>query len=177
MSARVKLVKIYFGCSFLICLVVSILGGRYLPFSIQKTLASVLAGVSSILFGVLGIWIGIMAPDNLRAIYTSDDTVKRTSNWKELESLYKPVFISLILFILTTAFSFVGELLSAFSWFHNYKMVIRSLGSFVILFALFFTIYLVFLAIKPGIEMLAKSFIFIRRANTMDELFPDKKNK
>lgn len=165
-----------FLCVFLaICISIGILLGPIIPFEIQKTLSSTLSGIASILFGVLGIWIGIMAPDNLKSIYTNCPNDEKRKNWKDLEQLYKPVFISLIVFAVSTSFSFLGELLKAITALKNHYRVFRITGLSILMLLMFTTFYLVIISIKPGISMLAKSITFIAVSEKMDSRFPEKK--
>ncbi len=161
--------------------VVSIITGYFLgpfvTFTIQKTLANTLGGISSILFGVLGIWIGLMAPENLKQIYTTTKAETRKENWKALESLYKPVFISLFVFSFSTSFSFIGELTKTIPVFLKVSRYFRIFGLSLLMMLLFLTFYLIIISIKPGIEMLANSITFIAVSDNMDSRYPMKKRK
>jgi hypothetical protein len=151
--------------------------GPFVSFSIQKTLSTTLGGISSILFGVLGIWIGLMAPENLKQIYTTSISETRRENWNELEGLYKPVFISLFVFSLSTSFSFIGELLKTIPLLVKITIYFRMFGLSVLMMLLFITFYLIIISIKPGIEMLANSITFITISDNMDSRYPMKKKK
>lgn len=170
MSVRKKTNKIFPIIIIIVCIGISIFYGKNIPFSIQKTLSGVMSGISSILFGVLGIWIGIMAPDSLRIIYSSESKENRESSWKGLESLYRPVFISLFVFIVTTSFSFIGEILKLFSALIIKRELFRAIGFGIIIISFVITIYLAILAVKPGIEMLANSYLFVKKRNDIDKL-------
>jgi uncharacterized protein YacL len=137
------------------------LGGK-LSFALQRTLAQSLSSISSILFGVLGIWVGIMAPDSLKMIYSSKEHKIKKEKWDELEYLFRPIFLSLGVFSLSTVFVFLGEIFKSIGAFVPYTNYFRIAGAFILLILFYITLYLLFLSLKPGMLMLSKSWSFIK---------------
>ena len=160
---------------FSVSIASGIIVGPQIPFAIQKTLAAAVSGLSSIMFGVLGIWIGLMAPENLRAIYTSKSDIAKMKNWKDLELLYRPVFISMSIFAIATIFGFVGEIFKAISALSKYYIIFRSIGFSILISIMIFTVQLILISMRPGILILINSFSLIKKSENINSHFPDRK--
>ena len=168
MHARIKTLKWILLLIISSCISMAI--GPHLSFSLQKVLASSLAGISSILFGVLGIWVGVMAPNSLQQLYSSQDIEVKRNSWIELEFLLKPIFISLIVFAISTFFVFVGEILKTISFCAKNVGIIRSIGFFILFISVFLTLELIILSIRPGLEMLIQSSRIIKRMEKLNRI-------
>ncbi len=151
--------------------------GEKFPYSVQKGLAQSLSSISSILFGVLGIWAGVMAPEKLKEIYTADNHNDRESNWKDLEFLFRPIFLSLGVFSLSTIYIFIGEILKQVELLSDHILILRRISFFYIIYLFIITLILIKLSIRPGFLMLSKSMRYIKNEDRKDRLFQNLKKK
>jgi hypothetical protein len=153
------------------CLSLGFWLGGYVTFDTQKAMGASLVGVSSIIFGVLGIWVGVMSPGAVQAIYTGDSHIERERHWHELRHLLVPIFISLAVLSSTTIFTFVGELLKVAGFDVTVKHVFRQIGLSFLMAAMMATIYLLAVSARPGLEMLVKTYGFMRRKKRIETVF------
>lgn len=160
----------------IIAIFISLMWGKNISFEQQKAFASSLITIASIIFAVLGIWIGLIAPNSIRAIYDSKTEItEKKQELKELENLYKPVFFSLFVFASMSCFCFIGEILKNITFLLKYAFTFRQIGFAILIIFFLKTFILLFFSALPGIKILVFSYIHIQRNENIDSFF--KKNK
>ena len=85
----------------------------------------VLLTASGILFGIFGVWVSVLYPGILEKSLEpseSEGTIKQAS------SILKPLFISLLLFLLMLIVVFLAPFMKTLHFFNDYKFIVKSLS-------------------------------------------------
>lgn len=164
--------KVKIGLIVIFNIILSALFGKNMTYTVQKLLAQNIANVSSILFGVLGLWAGLLAPDGVRKVNNPNEKIEnRKSAWKELDYIFRPIFVSLGILSLSMGFIFIGEILNSIQYLKQYFFIFRSIGFFITMLLSSATAWLIFSSFKPGAKMLYMSKTGIRKRETYDRNF------
>ena len=95
--------------SLLVSLIVGVILGQATPVSFLLFTADVLATASSTMFGVLGIWVGLIGADILKVLYGESKTPDKVEHFKKMIGLFKPLFVAMSVFFAMTMFRIIGE--------------------------------------------------------------------
>lgn len=86
----------------------------------------VLLTASGILFGIFGVWVSVLYPGILEK---SLEPHKPETTIEQASSILKPLFISLVLFLLMLIVVFLAPFIRSLDFFNNYKYIAKSLSS------------------------------------------------
>lgn len=111
------------ACSFLI--------GRDIPFHAQKELLEPLLGIAGIIFGVLGVWVGILYPGVISKAKGINSPIDANAVNKELENLIFPLVVSLVLLIIVILLLYIAPILKSFRFSSDTVFIFRG-GAFSI---------------------------------------------
>lgn len=152
----------------------------YLEISVSLILISKLFEislvVSSILFGVLGIWLSTVYNDSLKVYLRNDssiDDLKSVNN--EIKRLLYPLFFSFISvscsLLYFTSLLFVDEI-KTINFNHSY---LKTLAVFIYIFITFFQINFLTIIFKPLIEVFTSILSETNYKNLKDNIFNSSK--
>ena len=86
----------------------------------------VLLTASGILFGIFGVWVSVLYPGILEK---SLEPHKPETTIEQASSILKPLFISLVLFLLMLIVVFLAPFVRSLNLIDNYKCIVKSLSS------------------------------------------------
>lgn len=99
--------------------------GRYIPFSDQKEILTVLSTSSSIIFAILGIWLAILYPDNFSSL------IRKEEKKLETDAIFQKLNLSLVLttlILISIIFSnLIMYIFINIDFLKNYKYLLRGL--------------------------------------------------
>lgn len=120
-------------CSFLI--------GRDIPFQAQKELLEPLLGIAGIIFGVLGIWVGILYPEIISKAKDINSPTDANAVNKELGNLIFPLVVSLVLLIIIILLLYIAPILKSFRFSRDTVFIFRGVAFSVVSVVTFCWIY------------------------------------
>lgn len=107
-------------CSFFI--------GRNIPFQVQKELLEPLLSIAGIIFGVLGIWVGILYPGIISKAEDIEIALDEKSVNEEVEELIFPFVISLVLLVIIILLLYLAPVLKVFCFPDSAVFVLRGIA-------------------------------------------------
>ena len=118
--------------------------GRNIPFHSQKELLEPLLGIAGIVFGVLGIWLGILYPDLISNASKFESSSEGRQINKEANDIIFPFVFSLLLLIVFIVLLYLEPVLKSFGFSENCVPCFRGVSFSVISFITFCWIYSIF---------------------------------
>lgn len=147
------MMKIILFSVFILFLPIIIYFGQNVPYEDQSSIFDTLKDTASIIFAILGAWIAIIYPKDLKAIFklNDSDTTQTTEIFEKLISSLIIVTFTLITMIFLMP---IMALIKNIEFFQEYKMYLRS-GLFLYIYILTWTqIYALLSTLIPNIKML-----------------------
>lgn len=147
------MIKVILFVLFVILLPVVIYFGQHIPYEDQSSIFDTLRDTAAIIFAILGAWIAIIYPKDLKAIFKLNDTDSNQTT-VVFEKLISSLIIVTFTLITMIFLMPVIALLKNIEFFQQYKMYLRS-GLFLYIYLLTWTqIYALLSTLIPNIEML-----------------------
>lgn len=165
------MIKIIFFSAFIIFLPIIIYFGQNIPYEDQSSIFDTLKDTASIIFAILGAWIAIIYPKDLKAIFklNDSDTTQTTQIFEKLISSLIIVTFTLITMIFLMPFI---ALIRNIDYFQQYKTYLRG-GLFLYIYVLTWTqIYALLATLIPNVKMLIDLAKAKSRANILDRNAP-----
>lgn len=149
----------------------SILVGGYIPIAEQLPVLNLLVTISSIVFGLMGVWLAVIYADSLKMIFDSElKAIEKKDSIKNFRYLSKPMIVSAIIISYVLLFNFLYPLLNYVQFLNEYYFIIR-LSSFSILCVLMLAqIWTIIYIFAPAENIKNKAEHHIRKQNRHEEI-------
>lgn len=168
------MIRISFFVIFILFLPIILFFGKDVPYEDQSSIFDSLKDTAAIIFAILGAWIAIIYPKDLKAIFNLNDSSEneKTEIFEKLISSLIIVTFTLIVMIFSMP---IMALIKNIEFFQQYKIYLRS-GLLLYIYVLTWAqIYALLSTLIPNIKMLidlakAKSrATILRRSAPMNE--------
>lgn len=111
----------------------SLLVGGNIAITDQLAVLNLLVTISSIVFGLMGVWLAVIYADSLKKIFDSElKAIEKKDSVKNFRYLSKPMIVSAFNISYALLFSFLHPLLKHLQFLADYNFLLR-LSSFSIL--------------------------------------------
>ena len=147
------MIKVSLLIVFLSFLPAVIYFGQHIPYEDQSSIFDTLRDTAAIIFAILGAWIAIIYPKDLKAIFKLNDSAS-TQATEVFEKLISSLIIVTFTLITMIFLMPLIALVKNIEFFQQYKMYLRS-GLFLYIYVLTWTqIYALLSTLIPNIKML-----------------------
>lgn len=113
--------------------IISALLGNNIPIADQLPILRLLVTISSIVFGLMGVWLAVIYADSLETIFDSElKSIEKKESVKNFRYLSKPMIVAAVIIAYVLLFNFLYPLLHQIEWLIQFNLLIRSISFTII---------------------------------------------
>jgi hypothetical protein len=117
----------------LFLVIISGILGKNIPIADQIPILRLLVTISSIVFGLMGVWLAVIYADSLETIFDSElSSIEKKDSIKNFRYLSKPMIVAAVIITYVLLFNFMYPLLHQLTFLKQFYLEIRSI-SFVLI--------------------------------------------
>lgn len=143
--------------------------GADIPFAKQWTLYEGLRTTSSIVFGVMGIWIAVVFPTSLTKIYDKTYQYKKEELGKIIR-LFKPLVISMFILGAVLVLGILAPILQQLDFVKNRAEIARSISFCVLGVMTLMQLWTLVASLAPGETLIYETKNALDRSGLLDRL-------
>lgn len=143
--------KIGYTVGLLLIIAAAFIGGD-VSASEQKELYSVMVTIAGIIFGVMGAWIALIKVEAESGIKTAKNKEESKKYKDRVSELVNPIAFSSFMILSTILFFLCYYIMKNITFFHEYKILLRTISFVFITGISYFQIFSVIRVLISGIE-------------------------